>query len=426
MTKNYNIEKFWNLLLGILIFLAVLASIPNTIRILQKRHPELFNPETHISTYVGNIIDENGNDRCFLEVEYWENANHKGQRVLEIRFNSYTDPTSSHVIKRGVQFNLDGTQNIYTCDKINYEKDGNASWKAVNEIDTNTNMYVKIDDEAFSLCMDGTYVEYSYNFNFAKGFVNFFKWGFANEKYRLDINNKEFAHTRTETVRNYTMDDFYKYLFNVVDTNAGYGENILSLVDLANFFSIKRQDKSGAFIDVELGQESQAEYFSIHTTKHREGLIRAKDSDFGMYFGDGEFTLVETDTWFDDFTNIVDNIILTERDFNYKYCSEYDGCVAVLKDSIKSMFTQNMEVEINFDISNINFVNQNYNIIGILYDFAKISKITLTFNTNTYPLFYEFYDESVGRQYLPTNSTYSVFNKANEYIGIVNFPEVAI
>lgn len=431
--KRQSSEIAVNIIACILIVIALAALLPSVFWVYLKTHPDKL-PETHVTSYVSTIVDENGEERQFIEVEYWENLDGSGKKVIEISFNAYSGQDATHVRRMGVQYSIDSdATNIFDIIKaFNYTQDGGASWKALGTevIDVGTPMYLKIGDELISVAMDGTYIEYGYNFNFAKGFTNFFKWAFANEKYKLDINDKSFGYTVTETVKQYTMSDFYTDVFNaVIHNNVGYGSNILSLVDLSKYFTIKKRvGNLNQWESIEKYQEHQNEYFSIKVTRHRDGFYRAKESVFGMYRGDAEFSLVETDTILNDFTSIDDIVTLTYQDFDYKLCEAYGGYIAYINEDTRAALSLGRveAIAINLDFSSQFFLGADKPVIGIMYDCVNVSNVVLTFNQNTFPIFFEFYDKNVGRQYIPTDAAYKVYNKMNENCGISSFAEVEI
>ncbi len=412
----------------ILILLTVVMLIPDVIWLYIKKHPELA-PNTHLSTYVTKIVDEKGEDRQFLELEYWENAEGNGKRVLEIGFNYYSGMDAKAVIMNGVQYSFkDEYDEINDATVYHYTKDGAASWKPVQQFDIADKMYVTIADKLFALQLSGEKIEYHERFNFLKSVKNFFRWGFANEKYKINIKDKSWAFTTTTTSRPYTMDDFYEALFNSVTiNNVEYGSNILSLVDLSNYFTIF-EERDGEFVNLTDNQDYRAEYFAIKVTKHRGGLLRADDSNFDIFANDADFTLVETDDIFNDYTQIEQDIVLTYDDFDFKLCANYGGYVAVLSDVAHNNLkaANPIAVSINLDLSDAYFYGADKPVIGILYDFANIAQIILTFEQYDYPVFYEFYSSTVGRKYLPNANAYRVYNRGGDGYGITNFLEVQL
>lgn len=429
--KRKNTELAASILACALIIIALVALMTSVFWVYLKLNPHK-GPETHLTTYVNSIIDEEGKERQFLEVHYWENKDGRGKKLIEISFNAYSGQDCTAVRQLGVQYVIDNDIQMY-----NYTKDGAASWKALGQeiVEAGeTNLYLKIDDMPIAVVMDGTYTVTHRDVSTWKVIETIGTFG-MNKIIRSLLGERNawsrdsYYETWTET-KMYTMSDFYNELCNaVLFNNVGYGTNMLSLVDLANYFTLKKAvGPIDQWTSLENYQEYQNEYFSIKVTKHREGFLRAKESDFGMYLGDNEFTLIKTDTMLNDYTGIDKNVILTYQDFDYRMCKEYGGYVAYLKEDIKNTLRAGYidTVAIRLDLSNVYFRDADYPVIGIMYDCVNISSVDLTFNQQTYPHFYEFYNKEVGRKYIPTDAQYTVHNRANEDYVITHFSEVEV
>ena len=48
-------------------------------------------PVTTAQAYVNTVTTKDGEERYFMEIEYWENADGKGKEVFEFTFNAYAD-----------------------------------------------------------------------------------------------------------------------------------------------------------------------------------------------------------------------------------------------------------------------------------------------------------------------------------------------
>ncbi len=430
--KKKNSELAVSILSCILILFALVALMTCVFWVYLKLNPQK-GPETHLTTYVNSIIDENGKERQFLEVHYWENKDGRGKKLIEISFNAYSGQDCTAVRQLGVQYVMENDK----TEMFNYTKDGGASWKALGQeiVEAGeTNLYLKIDDMPIAVIMDGTYVVAHREVSTKMVLETFFTLG-MNKIVRSALGEpnawgRESYYTTLYETKHYTMSDFYKEISNaVLFNNVGYGTNMLSLVDLANFFTLKKAvGPIDQWTSLENYQEYQNEYFSIKVTKHREGFLRATESDFGMYLGDNEFTLIKTDTLLNDYTGIDKNVILTYQDFEYRLCKEYGGYVAYLKEDIRNTLRAGYidTVAIRLDLSNAYFRDAEYPVVGIMYDFTNISSVDLTFNQQTFPHFYEFYDSDVGRKYIPTDAQYTVHNRANDDYVITHFNEVEI
>lgn len=428
-------ELAMNIVAGVLMIVGLVAIGVCVFWAFLKFNP-MAGPETHVTTYVNSIIDENGNERQFLEVEYWENKDGRGEEVLEISFNAYSGQDCKAVRQLGVQYNRKDGE--FLKNMFNYTKDGGASWKSLGQEVVQageTNLYLKIEDMPIAVIMDGTYETTHRSVSAGKigatigtlG-LNLFFSSLINGTHNV-YTEDYFYETWVET-RSYTMEDFYSELASaVLYNNIGYGTNMLSLVDLANYFTLKKAvGPIDEWTSLENYQEYQNEYFSVKVTKHREGMLRASESGFKMFNGDSEFTLIKTDNMLNDYTGISNNSILTYQDFDYRYCKEYGGYVAYLKEEIKNAMKAGRagNVEIRLDLSNVFFDDAAYPVIGIMYDFANVTSVDLTFSQATVPQFYEFYDKSIGRAYIPSDSQYTVRNLVNDDFVITHFSEVEV
>ncbi len=61
-------------------------------------------PVTTAQAYVNTVTTKDGEERYFMEMEYWENADGNGKEVFEFTFNAYADINMQTVTGRGVQF----------------------------------------------------------------------------------------------------------------------------------------------------------------------------------------------------------------------------------------------------------------------------------------------------------------------------------
>lgn len=432
MAKKSKNDLALKIVYPILILVAIVMVMPSILWVYYKCNPSKL-PDTRVVSYVSSIIDENGEERNFLELEYWEDAYREGDSVLEISMNAYTDPVhSTNVVKKyGVQYNLNHGRSLTDATSFCYEKVGTSSWQPVDALDSNSPLYVDINGEAYSLTLSGKYT-YQWQTVDARKIAETVGSLSLNMIVRSlmgqdDVYSKDFFYKTNSEERTYTMIDFYSALFNSVTVNnVPYGTNILSLVDLSRYFEIKHE-VGGDWVLVDLYNTSSKDYFAVKVTKHAEAFLRASDSTYGMFLGDATHTLVDTDNIINDYTGINEVVTLNYSDFDYSYCPQYDGYVAVLKDSMRSSFNGSRanDVVIDLDFSTDFFRTADKPVIGILYDFCSVSQIKLTFEQDTFPLFYSFYLEG-NREYLPTSSAFVVTNKTDDRLIFGRASEVQI
>lgn len=61
-------------------------------------------PVTTAQAYVNTVTTKDGDERYFMEIEYWENADGNGKEVFEFTFNAYADINMQTVTGKGIQF----------------------------------------------------------------------------------------------------------------------------------------------------------------------------------------------------------------------------------------------------------------------------------------------------------------------------------
>lgn len=337
-------------------------------------------PESHVTSYVSTIKDENGEERYFMELEYWENADGKGAEVFEFCFNAYTGVDCTTVIQKVAQFWRipgEGSSNAglsilaEMLRKFNdedwnanyYDRDGGASFKSVDAVDCSTKQYVTINDALFSIQMNGTYTTTYKSVNLIKSVGSFFKnlftdWSaFEKDESWYDVHYES---------HNYNMIDFYTECLNaLVYNNIGYGTNILSLVDLSKYFTLQ-DGSSGQFVDIENNQEYAKQYFAVKVTKHREGMRRAGESNALMLNNDAKWTLVETDDIYNDYTTVTRLRDITLDDVEFFFSARLNGYVARIKDDV--VFEN---CSISLDVSALDFP-----VVGFLFDRANANYIS--------------------------------------------------
>ncbi len=368
-------------------------------------------PESHATTYVSTITDQDGEERYFIEIEYWDNSDGNGKEVVEITFNAYTGIEHNHVTQKVVQFSrkdasadevdsmlgmtdlyeflMTTNQKMETWDAYYYDKDDASTWRSIERIDNTTPMYVTIGDTLYSVTMDGKYTIYNEQFNFFKSVANAFK-GLAGS---VNYQDRNTWYNYLPEEKTYTMNEFYAALVNnLVVNDAGYGTNVLSLVDLSKYFSIKNAE-TGQFIDVELNQEYAKQYFSVLVTRHHEGMTRSSESNVGIYKDDASWSLHGADDVTKDYYDYTIPIYLDENDFEYRYCEDLGGYIAVLKEKYNSsaykraVFSASIDVEV---------FGEDFLLVGILHD-VDHNYVTIAISRDEFSYHQEvFYEILVG------------------------------
>lgn len=305
-------------------------------------------PVTSAQAYVNTVTTSDGEEKYFMELEYWENADGTGKEVFEFTFNAYSDIKMQAVLGKGVQFVYNdgarqgleelaslffGTDSILGdlagWDTFAYDKDeiGNA-WASTNEVEYGDPMFLSIGDKVYSATMDGTYTTVTKSFNFIKAVTNFLPLLFTDA---AGLSDDEWYNNVYTTEHEYTMKDFYnEVLYAAAHTNTGYGSTVLNMVELGKYMSIREVNDQGQEVEVTDHDHNEV-YFAVKVTKHREGFRRASESSFGQLLGDSSYTTVPTDNIYNDYSEIEITPYLTSRDFNYYQLAGTDGYIPKIK-----------------------------------------------------------------------------------------------
>ena len=306
-------------------------------------------PITSAQAYVNTVTASDGEERYFMELEYWENADGSGKEVFEFTFNAYADIKMQAVVGKGIQFvsgeKRQGLENLFEnfsassdilgtitgWDTFAYDKDetGN-SWATTNEVEYGDPMFLSIGDKVYSAVMDGTYTTTEYSFNLGKSIVNAFKGLFDWDSYY----RKETWNNVYTVEHKYSMKDFYNtVLYSAIHTNTGYGSTVLNMVELGKYMSIREVNDKGQEVEVTDHDHNEV-YFAVKVTRHREGLRRASESGFGQLLGDSNYTTVTTDNIYNDYSSIAITPYLTARDFDYYLLSGTGGYIPKIKPEV--------------------------------------------------------------------------------------------
>ncbi len=361
-------------------------------------------PVTTAQAYVNTVTTKDGEERYFMELEYWENADGTGKEVFEFTFNAYSDIKMQAVLGKGIQFVYNdgarqgleelanlfyGTDEILSdlagWDTFAYDKDetGNA-WASTDEVVYGDPMFLDIGGTVYAVAMDGTYTTTVKSFNFIKSVTNFFPVLFTNS---AGWTNDDNWYDTQVHVHNYTMKDFYnEVLYAAAHTNTGYGSSVLNLVDLGKYMSVYSFNEDGQLEEV-TSRDVNDVYFAIKVTRHYEGFRRASESSFGQLLGDQFFTTVDSDNYYNDYSSTAVLPTLTGADFDYYEVPEMGGYVAVIKPDVLADMKAGGVREVVVDINvNDGYFGGNTQFIGVAasgFGGLKLKELRVTLYQDT-------------------------------------------
>ena len=161
----------------------------------------------------------------------------------------------------------------------------------------------------------------------------------------------------------------------------GTGDSVISLVDLGDFLHIYEIDENGQVSGEPVGNRTLTNsYFTMQTHYDNRGMVWAKQSMFGSVAGDSQFNISgiadNVDYW-----KVTSEVRLTEQDFVARYLTSENGYYYALStekiNELKNF--KNIEINVNFNISNFEDVN----VLGLVYYALyglKIKSLTISSN----------------------------------------------
>lgn len=339
-------------------------------------------PVTTAQAYVNTVTTKDGEEKYFMEIEYWENADGNGKEVFEFTFNAYADINMQTVTGKGIQFVSGETRQgledlvgkfasaddvlgiIDGWDTYAYDVDDYAgSWASTDEVEFGDEMFLDIGGTVYAVAMDGTYTTEEKSFNLGKSILNgvrciFTDWnGFNHDENWWDTHVYEYE---------YTMKDFYnEVLYAAAHNNKGYGSSVLNLVNLGKYMSVYEFNDNGQLVEV-TSRDINDVYFAVRVTRHREGFRRAAESNFGQLLGDQFFTTVDSDNYYNDYSSTAVLTTLTGKDFDYYDVPSMGGYVAFVKQEVLDELAAGGVREVVVDINvNDGYFAGNTQLIGV-------------------------------------------------------------
>lgn len=309
------------ILAGIMLFAIILVI---SVWVYVKKHPECL-PTTASVSYVNDVVDENGNKKSFIEIEYWKNKDNTGTECFEFILNGYTDWENNSVLIKGVQFVAEAGANdgLDGFKRYDYDKQGDVAWSAVKELDRSQKFFINIDDTSYAVSLDGSEswtTEEVTAKSFFKGLGSLF---IPSLRQNGDITFKE-------EIKHTTYADLNKMFVticqNLSTSNVKDGEYKMSLVELSDYFKLWEYDvNKQKFIDCD-SQTWNIDYFTTTVKVHNSGLKLASESRFGSVKNDNEYVSENLEQ--KEYEGIYYVSTLTVDDFTWEY---YDTFKVQLK-----------------------------------------------------------------------------------------------
>lgn len=314
-------------------------------------------PSAITSTYATTVEDpQTGEQLPTIEANYYSNKNGKGYEVIELLFNCYSGISKQAIYSRGFQLviNEEGSK-LYQ-----YNRYDGVNFETGHEYEWGDKMIIDINGTTYAVALDGTYSVTHKTFNLWKATWHtisgiFTGWNYTENAYNIESKTYQ-----------YTFEDLLLKVGQILKSSSnGTGDSIISLVDLGDFLHIYEIDENGQVGGEPIGNGTLTNsYFTMQTHYDNRGMVWAKQSMFKSVAGDSGFNISgiadNVDYW-----KVTSEIKLTEKDFVARYLTSENGYYYALSSAkineLKNF--ENLEINIEFDISNF----ENVNVLGFDY-----------------------------------------------------------
>lgn len=314
-------------------------------------------PSAITSTYATTVEDPQTKEKLpTIEANYYSNRNGKGYEVIELLFNCYSGISKQAIYSRGFQLviNEEGSK-LYQ-----YNRYDGVNFETGHEYEWGDKMIIDINGTTYAVALDGTYSVTHKTFNLWKATWHtisgiFTGWNYTENAYNIESKTYQ-----------YTFEDLLIKVGQILKSSSnGTGDSIISLVDLGDFLHIYEIDENGQVGGEPIGNRTLTNsYFTMQTHYDNRGMVWAKQSMFESVAGDSGFNISgiadNVDYW-----KVTSEIKLTEKDFVARYLTSENGYYYALSSAkineLKNF--ENLEINIEFDISNF----ENVNVLGFDY-----------------------------------------------------------
>ena len=319
------------------------------------------------STYATSVTDPmTGEELAPLSASYYQNYNDTGLEVVEFQIRAYSDQNRNAIYRRGFQYIIDAEDGNSLWYYDTYDRVSWPSGHIYNEVNDSGKLkeayFIELDGELVATRMDGSY---NYQVKNVDGWKIVRTIGCLGLNFLFEDTNFNKYETITH---NYTMEEFMQTLANIIKgSTAGTGDYTLPVVDLGDFWHLYEVDENGTVSDTPIGDGGQINsYFTIDVHSDKRGMTYAGQSMFGIVANDSEFNIsgIDYDAEYWKTTRY------STADLGYYY-SLSAGTINELKNF------ENLDINIVFDISNI----ENVNVLGFDYyslNGIKVNSLTIT------------------------------------------------
>lgn len=330
------------------------------------------------STYATSVTDPmTGEELSPLSASYYQNYNNTGLEVVEFQIRAYSDQNKNAIYRRGFQYIIDKEEGNTLWYYDTYDRVSFPSGHIYDEVNDEGKLkeayFIELDGELVATRMDGSYSNTTLVTDGTKVARTIFCLGI-----NLLFEDTNYLKEKTE-IHYYTMEEFMQTLADIIKgSTAGTGDYTLPVVDLGNFWHLYEVDENGTVSDKPIGDGGQINsYFTIDVHSDKRGMTYAGQSMFGIVANDSDFNIsgIDYDAEYWKTTTVYN---LDESDFEVRYSTVdlgyYYALSAETINELKNF--ENLDINIVFDISNI----ENVNVLGFDYyalNGIKVNTLTI-------------------------------------------------
>lgn len=300
-------------------------------------------------------------DRLLFEANYYSNKNNNGLELRELNLNYFTDYTlttetcrsvgmqgfNGKVIGENPDLFLESFNSFYINDLSKMDFDffyyfdtyDFVSWSGStiqNSLNRDTNFIIKIDNEPYSIKLDGTYTYYE-----TEGYLWWEKQVPKTAKY-------QYTH-------------LFQDIMRAVKTNSeGYGSYYITL-DLSSYFkTIQKYNYETKLFEDLPKADIMKNYVTIKFHYYEDGAVKSSQSLFGSIACNSQYGEIDKEYYQE---KVVYNF--TEEDLDLRYSTTYNGYFASLNLDTINLFKEMPETEVNvlINLDSENLLNKK--IVGL-------------------------------------------------------------
>lgn len=308
-------------------------------------------------------------ERLLYTINLYDNTNENGLFLAEMQMNYFMTPAlltadyrssgwqivvNNADLDKYLDF-IDTDFNIgYSAEyadfysELAFETTDGVSWagkiseqSVMTGLERNTEYIIKIDNEAYSISLTGTYKKWEP------------LWGFL---------------WNVENTYEYTFKDIFSCLLYATQSNSEGEGSCYITPDLSNYFTVKKYNTESKRFETLEYVDILKNYATIKINYSKDGVKNSTQSLFGVIANNPSFDLdnkdISTEYWTAGVTYILD-----ETDLTYRYSEQYQGYFASVSQDMITRYANMPKtiVYLRINLDSVYLSTNNINIVGFDY-----------------------------------------------------------